>query len=180
MKPVARPLPLDLLHFDFSCPGERMGLPHAYADGKLIDVFAVPSHFCNDESATARSWSFGNELGLCTLAWIRRFYLHEATGDLDATIECPGFPDFAQFIRLFGQDQKRGLNGWRYGTHDSYFTTLEDALHHAVTARGDPERDGMVPAELDTLTNEVIEQRLRAALSGERLNDVVFRTALPE
>ena len=184
MKTRVRPLPLHLLRFDFSCPDERMGLPRAYADGELIDVFAVPCFFCNDECETARSWSFGNELALCTLAWIRRLYLNEESGDLDATIICPGFSELAHFIRTFGDEldslQKRELNGGKNGTADSFFFVLEDALHHAVTARGDAERDGMIPAELDTLTNEVIEQRLRAALAGERLKDVVFRVVSPE
>ena len=71
------------------------------------------------------------------------------------------------------------MNGWKYGTHDAYFSVLEDALNHAITARGDPERDGMIPGELDSLTNEEIERRLRAALSGERLNDLGFRLASP-
>lgn len=180
MKPVARPLPLDLLHFDFSCPGERMGLPHAYADGKLIDVFAVPSHFCNDETVTARSWAFGGELTLCSLAWIRRFYLHEISGALDPTIELPGSPDLAQFIRALLADQGRGLTAWKHGTHDAYFSGLEDALNHAVTARGDPERDGMIPADFDTLTNDLMARRLRAVLTGERLKDVGFRVVSPE
>lgn len=179
MKTCKHPLPLHLLHFDFFTPGDRMGLPYAYADGKSIDVFAVPDYFCNDETVSRIQLVFGGVLALCSLAWIRRFYLHEATGALDATIELPHSPDLAHFIRVLCRDNARNGGVWMRGTHDAYFSVLEDALNHAITARGDPERDGMIPGELDSLTNEEIERRLRAALSGERLNDLGFRLASP-
>ena len=44
---------------------------------------------------------------------------------------------------------------------------------------GDPERDAMIPAELDMLKPELAEARLRAVLAGERVPDLGFRSSAP-
>lgn len=169
------PLSLRLLHLDFTCRNDRLGLPNAVANGKSIDVFAVPYFFCNSDDAHRRSWAFGGELALCTLAWYRRQHVQEATGLLDSAISAPHGCDLAELVHTLCNGGEYAEIGWHFGAKRAYFSVSDDALHHAVTARGDPERDVMIPEQLDTLTNEVLDQRLRSALSGMPLEDLGFR-----
>jgi hypothetical protein len=169
--------PLSAVRFDFLSDSDRMGLPFVYVDGVQIDVFALPVYVCDDDEMYHRSSAFGIELALIVLAWIRRWHIREDTADLDPVIELPNSPDLAQFVRLLGVHSVHGQ--WRHGAYDTFFSVLEDALNHAVTARGDPERDGMIPSDLDQLTPELAESRLRKVLAGERVPDLCYRVSAP-
>jgi hypothetical protein len=154
-----------------------MGLPFVYVDGVQIDVFAVPVYVCDDDEMHHRSSAFGIELALIVLAWCRRWHIPEGTRVLDPVIELPNSPDLAHFVRTLGVHSVHGQ--WRYGSYDSFFSVLEDALNHAVTARGDSERDGMIPADFDQLTPELAESRLRKVLAGERVSALGYRVSKP-
>jgi len=168
--------PLSAVRFDFTSDSDRMGLPHCYVDNHNIDIFALPVYVCDDDELTGCSSACGIELALIVLADRRNWHIRGDTHVLDDAIELPPSPDFAQFVRMLGVHGGRGSE-WRHGVYDAFFSTLENALNHAVTARGDPERDAMIPAELDLLTPEVAEARLRAVLNGESVQEIVFRTS---
>jgi hypothetical protein len=167
--------PLSAVRFDFMSYSDRMGLPFVYVDGVQIDVFALPVYVCDDDELYQRSSAFGIELARIVLAWIRRDHIPEGTRALDPIIQLPHSPDLAQLIRLLGVHSVRG--GWRYGCYDSFFSVLEDALNHAVTARGDPERDAMIPADFDQLTPQLAESRLRKVLAGESVSELGYRVS---
>ncbi|MFN5028054.1 MAG: hypothetical protein ACK5D9_02815 [Burkholderiales bacterium] len=169
--------PLSAVRFDFMSDSDRMGLPFVYVDGVQIDIFALPVYVCDDDELYHRSSAFGIELARIVLAWIRKWHIREDTRDLDPVIELPSSPDLAQFVRMLGAYGGRG--SWQHGCYDSFFSVLEDALNHAVTARGDSERDGMIPADFDQLTPELAESRLRKVLAGERVSELGYRVSAP-
>ena len=170
--------PLSAVRFDFTSDSDRMGLPHCYVDNHNIDIFALPVYVCDDDKLEACAWACGGELALIVLADRRNWHIRGDTRALDDVIALPPSPDFAQFVRMLGAHGARGSE-WRHGVYDAFFSTLEDALNHAVTARDDPVRDAMIPAELDLLTPAAAEARLRAVLSGESVPEIVFRTGRP-
>lgn len=169
--------PLTSVRFDFKVHSDRMGLPRCDVEGKSIDIFALPAYVIDDDKLCERSFAFGSELGLIVLCSIRKWHINGDTRDLDPVIELPHSADLGGLVRMLGAFSGHGH--WRYGTHDSFFSVLEDALNHAVTARGDPNRDCMSPAELDQLTPELAESRLRKVLAGERVSDLGFRVSVP-
>jgi len=170
--------PLSAVRLDFTSNSDRMGLPHCYVDHQKIDIFALPVYVCGDNKIDTCTWAWGNELALIVLADWRDWHIRGDTHALDDVIELPPSSDLAHFVRLLGMHGRRS-GEWRQGVYDAFFSTLEDALNHAVTARDDPVRDAMIPAELDLLTPAAAEARLRAVLSGESVPEIVFRTGRP-
>jgi hypothetical protein len=165
--------PLSEVRFDFSADGIRMGLPAVYVHGVNIDAFALPVYVCDDDQICERSWAYGYELGLISLAWHRKF--HICDGALDAAIKVAPAEELPHFVRTLRVHSVHGQ--WREGVYDAFFGVYEEAINHAVTARGDVERDCMVPSELDLLTPQLAESRLRKVLSGERVPSLAFRAS---
>ena len=170
MKARNPPHSVNELTFYFPPRNNRMGLPDAFIGGRSVDIFLVPTLVCADDVLTEPSWAFGFELGLCSLAWMRRDHIDRETGEIDS-ITCLG-PDcyLIDLVRDLA-----ALGSREYGVRECYFSVLESAIHHGVTAQGNPEQDGMIPGELDTLTDLEIERRLRAVLAAEQVPDLVFR-----
>lgn len=172
-RPVENP-DLSKLRFDFSSPFANLGMPRAIFAGRSVSAFIVPFRLWQFAENRERKVSYGRELALAVLVSYRRFYMQDSPGELDEVIELWAPIPFARFIRLVRADALRG-DEICDDVYDGFFGVIEDALNHAVTARGDPEKDAMFPALLDTFTDEVIEARLLSALSGNACKDLVFR-----
>ena len=170
MKAHNPPHSVNELTFYFPGRNKRMGLPDAFIGGRSVDIFGVPDLVCAGDVLTERTWAFGWELALGTLAWIRRRHVDLETGEIDSITSLGPDCDLIDLVQSLGS---RGRG--EYFARECYFSVLESAIHHAVTARGNPEQDGMIPSELDTLTNLEIARRLRAVLAGERVPDLAFR-----
>ena len=173
MKPCN--LPHSVYELTFTFPrrnryGLSMGLPDAFIGVHSADIFGVPDLVCAGDVLTERAWAFGWELGLGTLARMRREHVDLETGEIDPITSLGPDCDLIDLVQSLGA---RGHGA--YGARECYFSVLESAIHHAVTARGNPEQDAMIPSELDTLTDLEIERRLRAVLAGEQVPNFVFR-----
>jgi hypothetical protein len=169
--------PLSAVRFDFLSDSGRMGVPFVYVDRVQIDAFALPVYVCEDHCLSERSWAYGWQCGLIALAKLRSWHVDERTQALDPVIELPTSCELAHFVQTLRVHSVHGQ--WREGVYDGFFCALDDALNHAVTARGDPERDGMIPSDLDQLTPELAESRLRKVLAGDRVPDLCYRVSAP-
>jgi hypothetical protein len=170
----ADPILVDDLQFDFSEFENRFGLPIVSClDGEL-PIFDVPAYVEPvpgiSETKILRSW--GAELATMSMFFCRDFNTTRAESgrpSLNKDWRLSSGVDFPQFLfTKLRLERDRSIY--------FYFMRLSLWLEHGAVC----DSSLINASELDALTNEISEKRLRAILRGEQVPDLCIKYSQQE
>lgn len=170
----ADPIPVDDLLFDFSDIEHRFGLPIVNSLDGPIPVFDVPAFVEPvpgvSETSITRAW--GAELATMSMFFCRSFNTAPAEDSrprLIKNLQLSTGIDFPQFLfTTLRFERDRSIY--------SYFSVLGRWLDHAAVC----DSPLINASELDALTYEISEKRLRAILRGEQVPDLCIKYSQQE
>jgi len=170
----ADPIPVDDLQFSFSDFENRFGLPIVSClDGEL-PIFDVPAYVEPvpgvSETDILRSW--GAELATMSMFFCRDFntaHAEDGRPSLSKDWRLSSGIDFPQFLfTKLRLERDRSIY--------FYFMRLSLWLEHAAVC----DSSLINASELDALTPEISEKRLRAILRGEQVPDLCIKYSQQE
>lgn len=170
----ADPIPIDDLLFDFSDVENRFGLPIVSCLDDELAVFDVPAfvELMPGISRTIILRAWGWELATMSMFFCRDFNTAPAEGgrpSLSKNLRLSSGVDFPQFLfTKLRLERDRSIY--------FYFARLGLWLEHAAIY----DSSLINASELDALTYEISEKRLRAILRGEQMPDLCIKYSQQE
>lgn len=163
------PIPVDSIVFNFSGADDRFGLPIVSGPEGQLPIFDVPSlvERAPELSVEDIAWPWGAELAAASIFSCRAWNTIGDPPRLVGGLQLSDGIDFPQFLRT---TLRIGLPSPAY----SYFAELGLWLQHGAVC----DSQLIHGSELDALTPEIFEARLRAILRGERVPEPWIRHSL--
>jgi hypothetical protein len=161
-------LPVEVLRFDWSDVDSRFGLPRALADGRPARLASIPALVVPEWDLERTEFRYGAELVICSLRWLRAFYMAADGNGADPQVTFHG--DYADLPHAVALALRNDLGNVEW----SALGMVERALAHAVTATGVAPCRALHVEDLNTLSLVESERRLFAILRGEKVAPLVF------